>query len=609
MFENFRKKILFTTSLAIGAVLIDYNRVFAQQDALGTIGQTTGLGSDLIQIIGNLIRFGLSLLGVILLLLVIYAGYLWMTAGGQEEQITKAKNIITRAVVGLLIIMASFAITTFIMSTLRDAILGGDRDGVGPTAPPLSNSLGNGGILDHYPTRNQRGVPRNTKIIVQFREPIAPSQFVEGGGYDLGGTPSDPSDDFYGTGENRVQVINAVTGEFNTNTRLPLNTNLVRIYANSKGESERLTSGQVSFVFTPDLRTYVFLVPLLGSAAQPTDYTVFIGGALRAINNSAPIDNRGYRWSFQVSTEIDLTPPKVLNVVPSAGGVFARNTVVQITFSEPMDPTSVSGLTERGFKNIEVVDEKTGLQKGTYKISNGFRTVTFVTDDKCGVNACGETIFCLAANGQFKAKVVSPNPASADSPQVSPTPYPPLGATDVSGNALDGKNNGVIRGQNNNYEWNFSTNNKIELAGPVISKILPEIKTSNVALDQPVELIFGNAPTDRIDSSTVISGNILFRPSPFHELWFVPRLRITGVVESDIVHTVAVDHGVLLASSAERTYVYDILANQGLRNTLQNCFIPATGPALGGGVCTPNIDKPYCCDGKESETACIPISQ
>jgi len=65
-----------------------------------------------------IIRYSLSLLGFIFLLLTLYAGFLWMTAGGDEGNIEKAKKILTASVIGLAIILLSYAITLFVFRTL-----------------------------------------------------------------------------------------------------------------------------------------------------------------------------------------------------------------------------------------------------------------------------------------------------------------------------------------------------------------------------------------------------------------------------------------------------------------------------------------------------------
>lgn len=61
---------------------------------------------------GQMISLILSFLGVIFLALIIYGGNLWMSSAGNDEAITKAKNIMASAVIGLLIIFAAYAITS-----------------------------------------------------------------------------------------------------------------------------------------------------------------------------------------------------------------------------------------------------------------------------------------------------------------------------------------------------------------------------------------------------------------------------------------------------------------------------------------------------------------
>ncbi len=60
----------------------------------------------------------LSLVGVIFLVLMVYAGVLWMTAGGNSDQVTKAKNIMIAAVIGTIIIAAAYAITNFVFDAI-----------------------------------------------------------------------------------------------------------------------------------------------------------------------------------------------------------------------------------------------------------------------------------------------------------------------------------------------------------------------------------------------------------------------------------------------------------------------------------------------------------
>jgi len=69
-------------------------------------------------IIGAVIQAFLSILGIIFLILMIYAGYSWMTARGDEQKVTKAKETITAAIIGLVIVIGAYALTFFVISKL-----------------------------------------------------------------------------------------------------------------------------------------------------------------------------------------------------------------------------------------------------------------------------------------------------------------------------------------------------------------------------------------------------------------------------------------------------------------------------------------------------------
>ena len=68
--------------------------------------------------IGNIVKTVLGMTGTIFLILTVYAGILWMTAAGKDEQVEKATKILRTAVVGLIIIMSAYAITYFVTGRL-----------------------------------------------------------------------------------------------------------------------------------------------------------------------------------------------------------------------------------------------------------------------------------------------------------------------------------------------------------------------------------------------------------------------------------------------------------------------------------------------------------
>ncbi|MFH1098984.1 MAG: IPT/TIG domain-containing protein [Candidatus Uhrbacteria bacterium] len=97
----------------------------AQVDTGIGFGTATGLTTrDIRLIVAEIIRAAIGLLGIVALVIVIYGGYLWMTAGGNEERITDAKKWLTNGAIGLAIILLSFSITQFVISRLTDALYG-----------------------------------------------------------------------------------------------------------------------------------------------------------------------------------------------------------------------------------------------------------------------------------------------------------------------------------------------------------------------------------------------------------------------------------------------------------------------------------------------------
>ncbi|MCX6797942.1 MAG: hypothetical protein NTX66_01840 [Candidatus Falkowbacteria bacterium] len=71
----------------------------------------------LASLLGQIANAFLSLLAIIFIILIILGGYSWLTAAGSEEKVEKAKNTMTRSIIGLLIILGAWAIWIFIFSS------------------------------------------------------------------------------------------------------------------------------------------------------------------------------------------------------------------------------------------------------------------------------------------------------------------------------------------------------------------------------------------------------------------------------------------------------------------------------------------------------------
>ena len=85
-----------------------------------TVAGTSGYekNPNIIFFAGTLVNWLLGLTGIIFVLLIIYAGYQWMTAQGEEEPVKKAKATITNSVIGLIVILGAYAIYNFVIAVL-----------------------------------------------------------------------------------------------------------------------------------------------------------------------------------------------------------------------------------------------------------------------------------------------------------------------------------------------------------------------------------------------------------------------------------------------------------------------------------------------------------
>jgi TRAP-type C4-dicarboxylate transport system permease small subunit len=85
----------------------------------GAIG-TDATNNTLPELIGNIIAVLLSVLGIIFVVLVVYSGFLYLTSAGDDGKVKKAKTILSQSVIGLILIVAAYAIANFVIDALID---------------------------------------------------------------------------------------------------------------------------------------------------------------------------------------------------------------------------------------------------------------------------------------------------------------------------------------------------------------------------------------------------------------------------------------------------------------------------------------------------------
>lgn len=91
----------------------------SMQNQAEKMNKMAGFGDASVDnIAAAVIETALSLLGIIFLVIIIFAGYRWMTASGNEEEVKKAQEAIKRGIIGLLIVILAYAVTSFVFNAL-----------------------------------------------------------------------------------------------------------------------------------------------------------------------------------------------------------------------------------------------------------------------------------------------------------------------------------------------------------------------------------------------------------------------------------------------------------------------------------------------------------
>jgi len=117
--------IKLTIVLIIAAVFIGLVPTVLAQGSFGLEAvDSTGLGTvDIKEFIVRAVQALLGFLGIVMVAFMLFGGYVYLTAGGDPDKILKAKTILIRAILGLIIILTSFATVTYVINKSNQAML------------------------------------------------------------------------------------------------------------------------------------------------------------------------------------------------------------------------------------------------------------------------------------------------------------------------------------------------------------------------------------------------------------------------------------------------------------------------------------------------------
>jgi heme/copper-type cytochrome/quinol oxidase subunit 2 len=92
-------------------------------DANATLNLQDPAVDDPAEMVANIVAYLMTFLGLIAIIVILLGGFKWMTAAGNEDKVAEAKKTIIAGCIGLIIILAAYAIVTFVINVTNDNLL------------------------------------------------------------------------------------------------------------------------------------------------------------------------------------------------------------------------------------------------------------------------------------------------------------------------------------------------------------------------------------------------------------------------------------------------------------------------------------------------------
>lgn len=136
--------ILCVLAFGIGAINVSAKQTLNDaSNALDAVVAPTGIEkTDTGTIAGTAVKGILGAIGLVFFVLMFYAGFVWMTARGEEDRINKARDTIIAACIGLVLVVSSYAITNLVVSRIINGQSGGSDGSSGDGTGNAPNTLG-----------------------------------------------------------------------------------------------------------------------------------------------------------------------------------------------------------------------------------------------------------------------------------------------------------------------------------------------------------------------------------------------------------------------------------------------------------------------------------
>lgn len=405
MLRTSRQSITFgllTLGLVVGLGVLAIHQLPAQAStfSIESIGGKIGLGDvDLQHVVINIIRWALGFVTLVALSYMIYGGYLWLTAAGNEQRVEKAKQVILQAAIGLVIILLAWAIVLFAVRTVANVTNpGGSGPGggcVGGICPPGASSEFSLTAITScsVPPDYNTDVPLSSAISLSFNRDVQSAAGPGSPSYAVQGDPSDATqpklkldycgDDDTCTNPAPVPLANQVysgstpvgqAGQAKNEWTAIYNT--ITFYHKS---FSKVANNADNLYFEPN-KFYRLVVPMDTATTAIKD----LGGLVLKhcerqpfvpiIGDHCTVDTTNHRitWIFKTGTSFDGPALSVTSTQPSSQYLQAgstavpnrnvpRNAPLNINFSSAIDQATVTTGNFQVFKFTTPPNDVTGV--------------------------------------------------------------------------------------------------------------------------------------------------------------------------------------------------------------------------------------------------------
>lgn len=116
------KKILIISALMLTVALPAFAQVDLGLNSANDIGLPSPSADDPKQIAVNIVQYLMTFLGIIAVVVILYGGFQWLTAGGNEDKVGAAKKTIIAGIIGLIIIIAAYAIVAIVVGFANNIV-------------------------------------------------------------------------------------------------------------------------------------------------------------------------------------------------------------------------------------------------------------------------------------------------------------------------------------------------------------------------------------------------------------------------------------------------------------------------------------------------------